>query len=302
MYKGLEKRNLGKTGEKVTFIGFGALEIGRDWGLGGDVERKRPDEEAAGIVLNTVLDLGINIIDTARAYHRSEERIGRYISQRRREYFLASKCGEHSSEPDTYYDFSYKAVKESIDLSLKLLKTDCIDLMQIHFGPNPDKVLEDGETVAAMKDAKREGKIRFLGASTGGNIARKCIEMGDFDVLQLEYNLLNRSDEDIIEECGKRGIGVLIRGGLAYGKLTSRVIPHLDEIKEKDKIMALLELSGGDGNKLAALALKFLYRNNNISSVLLGTKNPDHVKNNFELLDMDIDESVVDKALYVTYK
>ena len=166
MYTGLEKRMLGKTGAKVTFIGFGALEIGRDWGLGDSAEKKRPEEEDAGKVLNAVLDLGINMVDTARAYFKSEERIGKYISQRRREYFLATKCGEHSTEPTNYYDFSYKAVKDSIDLSLQLLNTKYVDLIQIHFGPDPQKVLDSGETVKAMKDAKAEGKTRFIGASS----------------------------------------------------------------------------------------------------------------------------------------
>ena len=99
------------------------------------------------------------------------------------------------------------------------LGTDVIDLMQIHFGPDPRIVVDDGETVAAMKDARAEGKIRFLGASTGGEIALRCIASGDFDVLQLEYSLTNRSDEGVIRLCGAQGIGVLVRGGLAYGRL-----------------------------------------------------------------------------------
>ncbi|AEE95630.1 aldo/keto reductase [Mahella australiensis] len=294
MYRGLEKRKLGNTGNGVTFIGFGALEIGRDWGLGDDAERSRPDEPSACIVLNGILDLGINLIDTARAYHKSEERIGKCISNRRAEYFLASKCGEHSDEPGTYYDFSYKAVKDSIDYSLKMLKTDCIDLMQVHFGPNPQKVLDDGETVAAMKDAQREGKIRFLGASAGGDIARQCIESGDFDVMQMEYNLINRSDEKLIELCGQKGIGVLVRGGLAAGRLTSRVIPHLSEdISDKQEIMRLLALVDNDGDKLAAMALAFLYSNPNISSVILGSKNLDHIRRNFDLLEQGIDQNLL---------
>lgn len=81
--KGLEKRRIPRMGMDLTFIGFGALEIGRDWGLGDADEKRRPDDEAAGEVLRAVLDLGINLIDTASAYHRSEERIGRTIAGRR---------------------------------------------------------------------------------------------------------------------------------------------------------------------------------------------------------------------------
>ena len=299
MMRGLEKRPLGRTGLESTFIGFGALEIGRDWGLGDAGERQRPDDEGAGRVLNAVLDLGINLIDSAAAYHRSEERIGAHISGRRSEYVLATKCGEHNREPDTYYDFSYGAIKRSIDESLRKLRTDVIDLMQIHFGPDPRKVLDDGETVAAMKDARAEGKIRFLGASTGGEIALRCLASGHFDVLQLEYSLTNRGDEGLIHLCGERGIGVLVRGGLAYGRLTTRVRPHLASLKERDRAVAaaLLDLVGGDGRKLTALALQFLYRNPHVSSVLAGTRRTEHVKANLELLDLDLGTGTLEEAV-----
>jgi aryl-alcohol dehydrogenase-like predicted oxidoreductase len=298
---GLEKRDLGSSGYRATFLGFGALEIGRNWGLGEGSEVQRPSEEVAGQVLNAVLDLGINLIDTASAYHDSERRIGLYIAHRRAEYILASKCGEHSREPRTTYDFSYQAVRDSIDRSLNLLKTDAIDLMQIHFGPDPGKVLDDGETVAAMKDAQDEGKIKLMGASTGGEIAQRCIESGDFDVLQLSYSLLSRRDEALVNLCGERGIGVLIRRGLDGGRLTPRVMGHLGtlDVDTRTKIAALLKLVDGDADKLVSLALRFLYRNHNVTSVLAGSKSPAHVRQNLELLDLDIDESLIEQAIQV---
>ena len=218
------------------------------------------------------------------------------------EYLLATKCGEHNREPDTYYDFSYDAIRRSIDESLGKLRTDVIDLMQIHFGPDPRKVLDDGETVAAMKDARAEGKIRFLGASTGGEIALRCIASGDFDVLQLEYSLTNRGDEPIVRLCGERGIGVLVRGGLAYGRLTARVIPHLESLNERERAgtKALLDLAGGDGRKLTALALQFLYRNPHVSSVLAGTRRAEHMKANLELVDLDLGAGVLEEAVRIT--
>lgn len=297
---GLEKRNLGND-YQATFLGFGALEIGRNWGLGEGSEVERPSAEVAGQVLNAVLDLGINLIDTASAYHASEKRIGMSITNRRAEYILASKCGEHSREPHTYYDFSYQAIKGSIDHSLSLLQTDCIDLMQIHFGPDPAKVLDDGETVAAMKDAQKEGKIKLLGASTGGEIAQRCIESGDFDVMQLGYSLLSRGDEGLVNLCGERGIGVFIRGGLGAGRLTPRAIPHLDKLDENTqaKISAWLELVDGDADKLVTLALRFLYRNPNVTSVLVGTKKVDHIRKNLELLELELDESLIEQAIQI---
>lgn len=297
----IEKRNLGKTGLKATFLGFGALEIGRNWGLGSGKEVERPSEEVAGQALNAVLDAEINLIDTASAYHASEERIGKFISHRRSEYILTSKCGEHNREPDTYYDFSYKAVKDSIDRSISLLKTDYIDLMQIHFGPDPAKVLDDGETVAAMKDARAEGKVKFLGASTGGDIAQRCIDSGDFDVMQLDYSLLSQRDEALVNLCGERGIGVLIRGGLAYGRLTPRVVPHLNGLdnRTKGKINGLLKLVDEKADMLVALALKFLQSNPNVTSVLAGSKNIQHIKKNVELLNCEMDSSLLEQAIEI---
>ncbi len=302
MKRGLEKRPLGRTGLESTFIGFGALEIGRDWGLGDAGERARPDDEEAGRVLNAVLDLGINLVDTAAAYHRSEDRIGAHLSARRSEYVLATKCGEHNREPDTFYDFSYGAIRRSIDDSLVRLRTDVLDLVQIHFGPDPRKVLDDGETVAAMKEARAEGKVRFLGASTGGEIALRCLATGDFDVLQLEYSLTNRRDEPVVRLCGERGIGVLVRGGLAYGRLTSRVVPHLPSLNGRDRAAteALLRLVGGDGRKLTALALQFLHRNPHVSSVLAGSRRAGHVKENLDLVDLVLGTGTMEEAVRIS--
>ncbi|MCU0522105.1 MAG: aldo/keto reductase [Anaerolineae bacterium] len=295
--KGLEKRRIPRMGMDVTFIGFGALEIGRDWGLGDADEKRRPDDEAAGEVLRAVLDLGITLVDTASAYHRSEERIGRTIADRRAEYVLASKCGEHSDEPRTFYDFTYDGISASIDRSLRLLQTDVIDLMQIHFGPDPAGVLDRGETVAAMKDAQRAGKVRFLGASIDGALATRCIESGDFDVMQLGYSLVAQGNTDNIRLAQSNGIGVLIRSGLAAGALTARVIPHLhEEVRHVDKIRKLLDLVGGDGDALTALALNFLYENDGISSVLVGSKRAEHVRANLDLLERPVDPEVMAQA------
>lgn len=117
-------------GARVTFVGFGALEIGRDWGLGGDTAR--PAEADAIAVTRGVLDLGINLLDTASAYLLSEERIGKAAADRRAQYFLASKCGEYSiyGEQTTAYDFSYEAVSRSIDRSLELLR--CVRQLPVH--------------------------------------------------------------------------------------------------------------------------------------------------------------------------
>jgi len=299
--KALEKRQIERMDNtEVTFLGFGALSIGRDWGYGTIEQRQRPSEEEAGQILNNILDLGVNLVDTARAYHQSEERIGKHISSRRNEYILATKCGEHSSEPSTYYDFSYDAIKESIDRSLRLLKTDVIDLLQIHFGPNPAKVIEDGETLAAMKEAKKEGKIRFLGASIDGDLATQLIRSRNFDVMQMEYHLLNQKNKQNIQFAKERGIGVFIRTGIGRGLLTSRALELMNtDFPEKQKVGQLLELVGNDGDLLHALALEFLYQEEGISSVLLGTKSIERFKKNMQLLEQEIDPQILRRAIEI---
>ena len=298
METGLEKRPLGRTGLSVTLLGFGALEIGRDWGLGGPAERQRPAEAEAARVLNAVLDYGINIIDTAAAYHRSEERIGKSVSHRRREYVLTSKCGEHNAEPDTYYDFSYEAVKRSIDRSLELLQTDVIDVMQIHFGPDPEEVLRDGGCVRAMKEARAEGKIRHVGASPDMDVLEACIESGDFDVLQVEYNLLNRAAGPLITKASERGIGIFIRTGLAMGLLSPRAGAVLDRDPEaRRRAQPYLDLVGGELERLTDLAWGFLAAHPGVSSVLLGTKSLDHLRANVERARRGVDPDLVKKAL-----
>ena len=296
MNKALEKRYIKKMDTSVTFLGFGALEIGRNWGMGSDNER--PGEEIAGEVLNTVLDLGINLIDSASAYHRSEERIGKYVSNRRNEYVLATKCGEHSDEPRTYYDFTYEGISKSIDKSLKLLNTDVIDLLQIHFGPDPEATLDKGETLRAMQDARKAGKVKYLGASIDGEIAKRCILSGDFDVMQLGYNLFHQGNEENIRLCKERGMGVLIRSGLGNGLLTSRVVDNLDKLRDSDREKAekLLKLVDGNTDLLTALGLHFLYENDGISSVIVGTKKPANVRKNAQLLSIELPEGLLQKA------
>jgi len=300
--RALEKRSIPRMGgTAVTFLGFGALEIGRNWGLGDDTAR--PDEEAASAVLNAALDAGINLLDTASAYHRSEERIGKFAAARRSEYVLASKCGEHSREPETYYDFSYEAVSRSIDESLRKLRTDVIDLMQIHFGRNePEKVLDDGETVRAMKDAQKAGKIRFLGASCDGALAERCIRSGDFDAMQMAFNLQDRRNADNLRLAREAGVGVLIRRGMGGGLFTPRALAYRDRLAEdaRKRLDASLALLGPDEEAamqtLMAMNLRFLYDQPGISSVIVGTKKPENIARNIALLDAEFDPALYEKV------
>ena len=304
----IEQRRLGTDGPTVSFLGFGALEIGRDWGLGSQEQRRRCDEETAIAVVRRALDLGVTCIDTARAYHRSEERIGLALDGRRDDVFLATKCGEHSDEPSTFYDFTRDGIRGSIEQSLTALRTDSVDLLQIHWGPAEHEDNLWRETVPEMQAARDAGKTRLLGASCPTGQIERCVKSGAFDVLQVSYHLLDRSAEAGIEAAAAAGIGILVRDGLGAGRLTARVLGVLDEDAAlAGRIRPLLDLLGAAehgveaaAGRLPALALAFLRRNPAVGSVLVGTKSVAHLEEDVAALADGVDADLLDEAIRLT--
>jgi aryl-alcohol dehydrogenase-like predicted oxidoreductase len=291
----LEQRALGQTGHNVSLVGFGALSIGRDWGIGSAAHRERPTEADAVAVLRGVLDLGVTLVDTASAYHRSEDRIGLALADRRQQYFLSTKCGEHSLEPDTFYDFSYEAVRESIRRSLDRLRTDVIDLLQIHFGPEPEAVLDDGGCLRAMREAQDAGLVRLLGASVNGPVLDRCIDSGAFQVVQVGYSLLHPEEHDRLSKAHDRGIGVLVRSSLAGGWLSRRVLA-VEPAERPSTVDRLLEMCGGDPNLLTSLALHFVAAHPGVGSILIGSRTTTNVRQAVEALERPVDDELLREA------
>ena len=154
------------------------------------------------------------------------------------------------------------------------------------------------DTLRAMQDAQKAGKVRYLGASIDGDLAHRCIMSGDFDVMQMGYNLIHQGNAENIRLAHERGIGVFIRSGLGNGLLTSRVVSNMDRLGERDreKVQQLLALVEGDTDKLTALGLQFLYENEGISSVIVGTKKPENVVKNVALLDAVLPAGMLEEA------
>ncbi len=182
----LPTRQLGRTGLRVTTLGFGAME------LRGEPRGRSIDSKEAGEVLNAVLDAGINYIDTSIDYGASEERIGEHIAHRRAEYYLASKrgclqwpgCAGGSGASGRATSLRVTTLLNGVNQSLRRMKTDYLDLVQFHASPSK-ATLEENSAVETLLDLQREGKIRFLGMSgTLPNIVDQ-IEMGVFDVFQI---------------------------------------------------------------------------------------------------------------------
>jgi aryl-alcohol dehydrogenase-like predicted oxidoreductase len=206
----LQTAVLGRTGAEVTKLGFGAMEL-----------RASAGEDAATRLLNAVLDAGITMIDTSPDYGPSEEFIGAGISHRRDEYFLASKCGcqvEPPPPPDTFPDhiFTRANLRAGVEQSLRRMRTDHLDLVQVHLSPSR-AVLEEHDAVAELQALRDEGKVRFIGMSGNRPHLAGHIEMGVFDVFQIPYSALEREHEDLIGDASAAGAGTIIRGGVARG-------------------------------------------------------------------------------------
>ena len=171
----LPKRKLGSTGLNVTALGFGALELrGMVAGVGRPLKPGQPES-----ILNAVLDAGINYIDVAVDYGEAEEHIGRCISGRRQEFFLATKCGcpldvsRFSQNERTRFgvplprlhDYSRENIIKACEQSLRRMRTDYLDVLQLHFSPAREVIEQEG-AIQTLQDLRRDGKIRFLGCSS----------------------------------------------------------------------------------------------------------------------------------------
>jgi aryl-alcohol dehydrogenase-like predicted oxidoreductase len=216
----MKYRKLGKTGILVSEIGFGAWGIGGSHG--GAVAYGKTDDAESLLALKTAFGLGVNFYDTADIYGfgHSEELIGKAFAGCRADVIIASKVGFLGF--DGKQDFSPQYINGSIENSLKSLHTDYIDLYQLH---SPDVGLIEDNTLGALYSLKKQGKIREIGISVrspdDGIIA---INHFEFKVIQVNFNILDQRilDNGLLELCGKKNIGVIIRTPLCFGFLTGK--------------------------------------------------------------------------------
>lgn len=271
----MDKAILGRTGLEVTKLGFGAMEI-----RGPRVWNGRPvTDEQSEKILNAVLDAGINFIDTAYDYGRSEELIGRYISHRRHEYILATKCGctlvDHGDHDETPHVWTRDNLLHNIDTSLRRMKTDYIDVWQLH-GPTVQQA-EEGRLVDVLKEVQATGKVRWIGISSYMPHLPSYIASGDFDTFQIPYSALEREHENLIAQAGQGGAGVIIRGGVGRGE-PGLGLGAADRWDAWDaaKLDDLLE----EGETRTGFLLRFTLSHPQLSTTIVGTLNPAHLAEN----------------------
>lgn len=201
----IEHRAFGNTGLKVAVLGFGGSEIGYE----------RTDDATVDRLLNAALDAGLNVVDTAECYINSEEQIARAIGHRRKDFYIFTKCGHWVEEGKTpEWGWTKEGVLASIDRSLRRLKTDHVELVQLHSCPK--EVLQKSDCIEGLEAAKKAGKTRFIGYSGDRQDALYAVECGRFDTLQTSVNI---ADQECIElflpRAKERNMGVIAKRPIA---------------------------------------------------------------------------------------
>jgi aryl-alcohol dehydrogenase-like predicted oxidoreductase len=278
-------RPLGRTGADVTILGYGAMEL-RGRPRGPEIA-----DEDAGRVLNAVLDGGINLIDTSPDYGRSEELIGAYLGHRRDEFFLASKCGcpveAPADLPPPYpHDYRPANVRADVEQSLRRLRTDRLDLVQVHMSPSR-QVLEENQTVETLRELQRAGKVRFIGMSGILPDLADHLAMNAFDAFQIPYSAVQRDHEDLIAQAAGQGAGTLIRGGAARGAASAEKnwqtgpLTQAPGLGQRNWQAAGIEdLLADAGIGPMEFILRFTLSHPGLSTTIVGTANPAHLASN----------------------
>jgi len=295
----MQYRTLGRTGLRVSEVGFGAWAIGGPAKLGeleigwGDV-----DDAMSLRAIEAAYDAGVTFFDTADVYGagRSEVLIGKALKSKRDRVVIATKVGNRTSAGGEWVkDFSQKWISEAIDASLTRLGMDCVDLYQLHSGSDTAQYRD--ETFEALEALKAAGKIRYYGISVGPCAHGPwVIRNTPADTIQVVYNVLDREPEaELLPLAEARGIGIIARVPLASGFLTGKFTPdtrfapndHRSRIYPPEKLRVTLAqvarigfLTDGKAKTLAQAALQYLLAHPAVCTVIPGAKTPEQARAN----------------------
>ena len=284
----METRKLGNTDLEVTRLAFGGARIGFE-----DVTDK-----AVESLLNGLLDAGVLLVDTAACYDDSEELIGKFVSHRRDEYVLASKCG-HVAGDATGEPWTANIISESIDRSLRLLKTDRIDLMQLHSCSS--EILDKGEALEAVTRARDAGKVRYIGYSGDGENALHAIGMGVFATLQTSFNLVDQKARlEVLPAAVKAGMGIIAKRPIANGAFGKAASPYgyADTYFDRSQAMMLPAGAPKDGIEIA---LRFTLSHDAIDTAIAGTTKLANAQANIQILSAGPLPASVIESLHVQF-
>ncbi|MCY4744179.1 aldo/keto reductase [Pelomonas sp. UHG3] len=268
----MEQRLLGHTGLRVSALGFGAMHL----------NDLRTTEAEAAALLHQVLDLGITLIDTARGYGLSEERIGRHLSARRAEFVLSTKVGYGV---DGVPDWTYDCIVQGVERALRLMRTDWLDIVHLHSCPLP--VLQQGDVIRALQDCRAAGKLRVAAYSGDNDEVDFAIGSGAFGSLQTSVSVCDQAHlQRRAALADHAGLGVIAKRPLAGAVWRHRSRPtDVAEGHYWDRWQAMGLPTGTQADAtatLAAQALRFAAFHTGAASVIVGTATPHNLRRNLE--------------------
>lgn len=273
----MEKRKFGRTDMMVTPLAFGAMEL------------RRLEQKEADALLNRVLDEGVNYIDTSRDYPTSEEKLGKAISHRRDEFFIATKCGCNMHLETTWghhvHIWDTPTLERNLENSLRELKTDHLDIWQMHMALPEDL---DGdkahEAIQTMQKFKTQGKVRAIGVSLrhgfdhepgypsayGYRCIKEFMTWGVFDMFQIVYGGMVRTSENAITRAAEAGHAIKVRGV---------VKDYYDDFDQRFRNAGMEELLG-EGEDRRSFLIRFALSHPGVTNALVGTASQDHLMSN----------------------
>jgi aryl-alcohol dehydrogenase-like predicted oxidoreductase len=299
----MQYRTLGRTGIQVSPYALGTLMFATSMGN---------DPADSARLIHKALDAGINFVDTADAYGDSEDVVGRALEGRRDDVVLATKFSRPTGQDPNHQGASRRWIVTAVENSLRRLRTDHIDLYQLH---RPDPRTDIEETLAALTDLIRSGKVRAIGASN--TPASDIVEaqwvaqrrgLARFTTEQPAYSILNRGVErEVLPTVQRFGMGSLVWGPLGQGMLTGRarrdhndlkragVFRHLNDERRLDVVEQLVPLAADAGLPLNHLAMAFAIAHPGVTSALIGVRTTEHLDSLLSGLDVTLSDDVLDR-------
>lgn len=265
------------------------------------------DRKEAQAIMDEALDFGINYFDTADLYGKgqNEEIVGHSLGSKRQEIILATKVGNqwetHSDQ--VTWNPSAEYIKSQVHDSLRRLKTDYIDLYQLHGGMITDPA---DETIDAFESLKKEGIIREYGISSiRPNVIKRFLKKSTIASIMMQYSLLDRRPEEFLDEIGAVGVSVVTRGTLAKGLLTSEALMRAEntdgymDYSQSELVKVLKRLLSVETN-LNALALHAVLHHETVASVAAGASSPDQIRDTIAAYNTSISIEQIEAAKNIT--
>lgn len=262
----MQTRPYGRTGIVVPVLGFGAMQVGDPRLPESDVER----------VLNAALDLGLALVDTARSYGLSEERIGRHLAHRRAEFVLSTKVGYGV---DGFQDWTYDCIVAGVEAACRRLRTDVIDIVHLH--SCGIEALRAGEVTAALVRCVEQGKVRVTAYSGDDEPLRAAIADGRFGGVQASVNLCDQQSLGALAQSRERGMGTIAKRPLAGRPWASPSVPtdavHAEYHRRFEALQCMLQAAPADWE---SLALRFAAHAPGVDCAIVGGTDARHLERN----------------------